>query len=159
MKRLVFFIGAVLLTAILNGNSWAVTSYSCPVFPCAEGRDVLVPNVIIYTIRLPNKSVFDDTRPVYAANPFNDWLVRPQDFTAKMLEVFKMVKGDGDYWRANQMRYHPFLPCQLDDQGKPVYAKLNVFYHLRPQENGEKKLKIFTLVNWVDGKMVIYVQQ
>lgn len=154
MKKLVFLSWAILLIFLASSVVTAARYYSTTavLFPMFENRDVLVPDILVDTIRLPNKQEFDASRPVYVAYPLNQWLTKPQNLSKKMMEALKMIDGNS-YWRARQIRGWPFIPCQLDDDNNPVCAKIEAVY-LSLLQN-EQRLKFVSKVN---GKFVLYVE-
>lgn len=79
--------------------------------PRRDGRDVLIPLVILQTI--PH---FDPNRPVYAATYANNWL--RTDGVGHEIEASEstIIKREGDEWRAIGLAGTRFHPLQLYDQ-------------------------------------------
>ena len=96
---------------------------ACSLAPVADGFDVLAPDILIKEI--PN---YNPEKPVYAATDVNGWFVRgPGWATEERKKATQLIK-EGDCWRAKGLKGIRFHPVQLDDNGKPQWARIeNVF--------------------------------
>jgi len=116
MKR---FLSFLTIFALL---SWAISTFAGPLYPVADGYDVLVPHIVIEAI--PG---YDANKPVYAATDINGWFVRSGWATNERKNQTKMTR-EGDCWRAKGMKGARFHPVQLSEIGEPSWARLeNVF--------------------------------
>jgi hypothetical protein len=77
-------------------------------FPCVDGKDVLVPHLLI--TKIPD---FDEKKPVYAAHDLNGWLVSGKGkANAEALRLTQMTH-EGNVWKARGMARERFHPAQL----------------------------------------------
>lgn len=118
MKKLVLFSICFCLVA-----AFALPAMAADFYPRKEGNDVLVPDVLIKQI--PG---FDPAKPVYSAHDINGWFVRG-DWGRQHTEDSEM-KQEGGVWRAKSLAGQRFHPVQLDDEGKPIWAKIENVYPL-----------------------------
>lgn len=105
--------------------SFVSISYACSLYPAVDGYDVLVPDLLIKEI--PN---FDPKKPVYAATDINGWFVRGAGWaTEERKKATQMIK-EGDCWRGKGLKSKRFHPVQLNENGKPEWAKIENLYPL-----------------------------
>lgn len=116
---------ALAIVALVLGSA---TVNAVELYPSVDGKDVLVPDLLIQAI--PG---FDPDKSVYAATDINGWFVRGSKFTSKKVVEATQMQKEGDVWRAKGLRGRRFHPVQLDEDGKPQWAKIEEVYPIESE--------------------------
>ena len=122
MKKSKILLSAALLVFLIVSSAYAG---NCPP-PKLDGNDVMVPAECVE--KIPG---FNPNKQVYAACDENGWFVIDSKVTDYSKERTKMQPTpDKNYYIAFGMYCERFHPIQIDYNGKPKWAKIEMCYNL-----------------------------